>query len=436
MKTIRPFLVACTAAALFLSGLSAGQDVPRSSILRNVLQNGLTLITHSDASSAVTAIEILIRGGAAAEPAGRAGISHLTTRLAMDIPDLDTARDFMTRALQSTMISRDDDALIHLEFLTEFAEPILAASAKIFADPLITDIRIDLLTESMNHLRRIEADDALAEAGLAQREAFFGGSPHAGSTLGTEDSVRALKVKEIRSFYEHRFVAGNIVVVAVSDLGPEALLALMARHFGKLRAGRLDYAEQPLSVKDPPYAPQTIEKEQTQSVISCAFPLPPISRRDYARITLIENVLGRGAGSRLWSLRTEKKLAYSVSSPAEMFRRSGFISAILETETEKTAVARDELAAALRDFREKGISAEEFTAGRAVCGADFLRTNETKGRRASTLGFFETSGLGAEFFDLFSAELASLTLEEINAEIKRLFDPARASWVIVGPAAK
>jgi predicted Zn-dependent peptidase len=436
MKTIRPLLAVCAAGMLLAAGFSAGENSPQSSIRRNILPNGLTVVTQSDTTSAITVVEILVKGGAAAEPAGRAGISHLTTRLAMDIPDADTARDFMTRALQSTMISRDDDAVIQLEFLTEFAEPILAASAKIFADPLITDIRIDRLTESMNHLRRIEADDALAEAGLAQREAFFGGSPHAGSTLGTEDSVRALKVKEIRSFYEHRFVAGNIIVVAVSDLDPEALLALIARHFGKLRAGRLDDAEQPLSVKDPPYTPQTIEKEQTQSVVSCAFPLPPISRRNFARITLIENVLGRGAGSRLWSLRTEKKLAYSVSSPAEMFRRAGFLTAVLETKAEKTATAQDELAAALRDFRENGISAEEFAAGRAVCGADFLRTNETKSRRATTLGFFETNGLGAEFFDLFSVELASLTLEEINAEIKRLFDPARASWVIVGPAAK
>ncbi|MHB8054988.1 MAG: M16 family metallopeptidase [Candidatus Aminicenantales bacterium] len=433
MKKHGPIPAAFAAGLLLLTAVSLGEAGLPPAVHRSVLPNGLTVITQSEASSAVTVVEILIRGGAAAEPAGRSGISHLTTRLAMDIPDRDMARDFMIKALQSSMISRDDDAVIHLEFLTEFAEPILAASAKIFADPLITDVRIDGLTEMMNHQRRIEADDAFTEAGFAQREAFFRGSAHAGSTLGTEDSVHGLKIKEIRDFYERRFVAGNIVVVAVSDLDAEELRALIARHFGKIRPGRPDEAESALTVKDPPYRPRTIEKKQAQSVVSCAFPLPPLSRRDYARIALIENVLGRGPGSRLWALRVEKKLAYSVSSPPEMFRRAGFLSAVLETDAAKTEIARGELEAVLRDFREKGISAEEFEAGRAVAGADFLRANEIKGRRASTLGFFETSGLGAEYINLFSAELDSLTLDEINAEIKRLFDPGRASWVIVGP---
>lgn len=433
MKKHGPIPAAVAAGLLLLTAVSFGEAGLPPSVRRSVLPNGLTVITQSDTSSAVTVVEILIRGGAAAEPSGRAGISHLTTRLAMDIPDRDMARDFMIKALQSSMISRDDDAVIHLEFLTEFAEPILAASAKIFADPLITDVRVAGLIETMNHQRRIEADDAFTEAEFAQRKTFFGRSGHAGSMLGTEDTVSALKIKEIRDFYERRFVGGNVVVVAVSDMDAEELLALVERHFGKLRSGRPEDPESALTVNAPPYPPRTIEKKQAQSVVSCAFPLPPLSRRDYARITLIENVLGRGPGSRLWTLRTEKKLAYSLSSSPEMFRRAGLLSAVLETDAAKTEIARDELEASLRNFRENGISAEEFGAGRAVAGADFLRSNEIKGSRASTLGFFETSGLGAEYINLFSAELDSLTLDEINAEIKRLFDPSRASWVVIGP---
>lgn len=436
MRIHKKHLHVSVSGMLFLvSSAFPGSGQPPS-LRRSVLPNGLTVITQSDASSAVTAVEILIRGGSAAEPAGRAGISHLTTRLAVDIPDMDVARDFLVRALQSGMTSRDDDAVIHFEFLTEFAETILSAAVNIFADPLITDVRIDRLVQSMSHQRRIEADDALALAALAQREAFFSGTGHAGSALGSEESVGALKTREIRDFYRKRFRAGNIVVAAVSNLEPEPLAALMKRHFGKIRPGKSGDAETRLTVKDPPYPPRTIVKEQAQSVVSCAFLLPPLARRDYARLTLIENVLGRGPGSRLWRLRAEKKLAYSVSSTADFFRRAGVFSAVLETEAGKTGLARNELAAALLDFRNGGISSEELAAGRAVCAVEFLRLNESKGRRASTLGFFEASGLGAEFFETFPAELASLTLEEVNTEIRRLFDPAGASWVVVGPAEK
>jgi len=438
-KTIpaRIFLAVLFAAIVPAGRTAAGPGIvgPETAFRKNVLPNGLTVITQTDTTSAVTVIEIVIKGGSSAEPPGRAGISFLATRLAVDIQDTNTGREFMVRALQSSMTSRDDDAVIHLEFLTEFADPLLASVMKMITDPLFTDVRIDRLIDSMNHQRRIQADAAGAEAHFAQRAALFGGSGYAATAYGTEESLDALKPRDVRKFYERQFVAGNIVVVAVSDMAPDALNSLIERHFSSLRPGRSAEAEDTGSVvRDPPYPPQTLNKEQQQSVISCAFVLPPLNRRDYTRLSLIENVLGRGVGSQLWELRSEKKLAYSVASRINFFRRAGLLEAHLKTDGPKTDAAREALDAALRDFRERGMTSEEFEAGRAVLRSDFLRANEMKANRASTLGFFEASGLGADYFDRFLDEISSLTLDEVNTEIKRLLDPERASWVIVGPA--
>jgi predicted Zn-dependent peptidase len=212
------------------------------------------------------------------------------------------------------------------------------------------------------------------------------------------------------------------------------MLALIERHFKRVKPGpAFDQEGDPFSPKNPPFAPRTIIKEQKQSVVSCAFPLAPISRREYVLVSLIENILGHGPGSRIWGLRTEKKLAYSISAMATPFRHGGLFEAYLETDAAKTDASKEALAEELRRFYEEGISTEEFLAGKAVLRADFLRANETKSNRVSTLGFFESSGLGADFFDQFAAELSAVTLEEANAAIKRLLDPARASWVIVGP---
>jgi predicted Zn-dependent peptidase len=63
----------------------------------------------------------------------------------------------------------------------------------------------------------------------------------------------------------------------------------------------------------------------------------------------------------------------------------------------------------------------------------FLRGNERKDARAATLGTLEMLGLGAAFFEAFPADLGGVTLEEINAYIKNILAPARASWVRIGP---
>ena len=58
---------------------------------------------------------------------------------------------------------------------------------------------------------------------------------------------------------------------------------------------------------------------------------------------------------------------------------------------------------------------------------------KAEGARAATLGTLEMLGLGAAFFEAFPAELGGVTLEEINAYIKDILAPARASWVRIGP---
>jgi len=410
----------------------AGQE---TSIGRTVLDNGLTVIAQTDTTSAITVVEIVIKGGAAAEPAGRAGMSYLATRLSIEIPDQAVGQDFLIKALRNSMSSRDDEAVIHLEFLTDYAEPILKSFAGLLADPMITSIRVDRLIESMAHQRRIQADEASFQARLAHREAFFGGTGYAGATFGTEESLGRLKTKEIKEFYDLRFDPRNMIIVAVSDLPPESLQSLVARHFGALRArsGNSAGEEPPISAKNPLPETRRIKKDQRQSVVSCAFPLPRIGPEDYVLTFLIENVVGRGPGSRLWALRTEKQLAYVVSCLAFPFRQAGFIECYLETDAVRADAAKDALAEALGEIRDKGITAEEFEAGKAVLWADFLRTNETKANRASTLGLLESIGLKAEFVGDFRRILDSLSLERVNAAIKRLFDPARASWVIVGP---
>ncbi|MBN1938551.1 MAG: insulinase family protein, partial [Candidatus Aminicenantes bacterium] len=314
-------------------------------------------------------------------------------------------------------------------------DSILGTIQAIIADPLITNVRTSRLIDSAEHQRRILADNPSQEARLAHREAFFGGTGYAGSAYGTDESLRGLKTKDIRDFYRRRFASENIIVVALSDLDPEALLTLVSRHFGKLpretRGGREESAS--IKPKSPPYPPRRLTKDQKQSLISCAYPLPSLSRENYVLVSLLENILGRGPGSRLWSLRTEQQLAYVVSCAAFLFRQAGFIECYLETDAERTESSREALAGALGDFWEQGISSDELEAGKAVLWADYLRANETKAGRAGTLGFFESSGLGEDFLSAFKNGLDTLSLENVNAAIKRLFDPAFASWVIVGP---
>ena len=421
-------------AVLLLGRVSAAAVHPPLVI---TLESGLTVVTQQDEASAISVLEILIKGGQRAEPPGREGLAYVATRLAMDIPDQRKVQNFMAKALHYSMTVRDDASVIRLECLTEFFDEILGEFLQILTDPLINNIRLDRTKEFIDHRRRIEADDAVNLGRLAHREAFFKGTGYDGSIFGTAESLKEVKVREARDFYDRFFVPGNMVLVSVSNLADEEMQALLARRFASLQAAPRS-PDAPTSlrafqVNSPGPSPRVIEKQTQQNFIGAAFILPATTPRLFVLSFLLENILGRGPGSRLWSLRSERKLAYNVGAVATPMREAGLFEAFLEASPDKADEAREALAEALREFHDRGITADELETGKTELKAFFLRSNERKTSRVSTLSLMAASGVGAGLFASFADELAAVTLEEANAFIREHLDPAAASWVVVGP---
>ncbi|MBM3295406.1 MAG: insulinase family protein, partial [Candidatus Aminicenantes bacterium] len=215
--------------ALALSSLASAAAVHPPLI--KTLESGLTVVTQQDEASAISVLEILIKGGQRAEPQGREGLAYVATRLAMDIPDQRKVQNFMAKALHYSMTVRDDASVIRLECLTEFFEAMLGEFLQILKDPLINNIRLDRAKEFIGHRRRIEADNTVNLGHLAHREAFFRGTGYDGSIYGTEESLKEIKVREAKDFYERFFTPGNMVLVAVSNLADEDMQSLLARRF-------------------------------------------------------------------------------------------------------------------------------------------------------------------------------------------------------------
>jgi zinc protease len=402
---------------------------------RFVLDNGLTVLTLRDATSALTEMEILVRGGQTAEPADKAGLSYLATRLAVDIPDQDKVQEFMIKSLRYSVSAKADYSAIHLECLSEYFDEAAASLVDILADPLFTGIRIDRLKQYMDDQRRLTAD-VVDNAGHALHlGAFYGESAYGRAVYGSEASLQAIRTADIKDFYGRLFVPRNMALVVVSDLDPDALAAVLKKRFGGFRKGA---PEPPPPAPVPPAATvfsglKDVPKDSLRTLVSAAFALPALTPRTFVLNALVENTLGRGPGTRLWRLRSELRLAYDVAARSTSMRWGGLLESSLETDPAKAEEARVALDQALREFVEHGIDADELEAARAEVKAQFLRGNDRKDARTATLATLEMLGLGAEFFEAFPGELGRVGLEAVNAYIRDVLDPGRASWIRIGP---
>jgi zinc protease len=416
-------------------GPARGQNPPREPVQKELFENGLTVVTQKDPSSAITTLEILIKGGRRSEPPGQEGLSYLATRMALEIPDRTSIQDVMEKSARMTMISRGDYSLLHLECLSEYLDSTLKILSGILKDPLFTAIRIGRIVGFMTDQIKIESDDNFNVGHLALLRALLRAQGYAGSVFGEAEALKKLRSRDIEAFYNTYVTPENMIVVSISDLGREALLPTLKKYLGDLKPrkgpvltrGQRRNEDRRISPSE-----EFLERDSAQTLVASGFSLPPISEKNYALAVLAESLLGRGPGSRLWPLRAEKKLAYNVNARATPMIEGGLLEAYLETDFSKTQAAREALASVLRDLGDRGIAPDELQIAKTFARADFLRSNEPKSSRSLTLGSFEALGLGAGYFERFLENMNGVTLGEINNFLRTVLDPANEAKVLVG----
>jgi len=422
---------------LYLFTLSPIFSIQTTSLWKNqpekkILSNGLTLIYQKDLSSAITVFQILIKGGKGSEPEGKDGLAYLTTRLAIEIPDRGKLQDLMSQASSVSWMSKGDYSLINIRSLSENLDKTLKITTQIMLNPLFSGLRIERIKKLMNHQRKRQEDDPINVGHNDCLEKFFTKTGYGGSVLGSEESLKAIKKKDIKNFYENYFRAGNMVVAVTSDLEKESLIEILNKYFTKFPAGKPSESKQK-DVSIPEERKTFIEKDTKQFFISLAFPLPKITSKNFVLASIVENLLGEGVASRLWALRYRKKLAYNVNSRATRMKDGGILEAYLETDKEKKEVALEALKEVLNNLFENGIKEEELKVTKTNTKASFLRHNETKETRARNLASFEALGLGYEYLNKFSLEIDTIVLDEINAYIKDVLNPKKGVEVVIGP---
>jgi zinc protease len=425
---------------MLLSAFSLGfLSLPESAnvLLKNqpekeILSNGLTFIYHKDDSSPTSVVHVLMQGGKRLEPEGKEGVAFLTTRLCLELPSQQVLQRLMNQATHTSFFCRHDFSVIKISCLSENLEEAIKLSTQILKEPLFSGLRIGRIKENMDHYKKLEEDQPLNVAHTAASEIFFHKTPYAGPTYGTKESLKKAKKPDIERYYEESVKAGNMIVSISTDLEKEKTLGLVQQHFEDFSK------DEPAELASISFFPVeekmlNLEKDTQQTLVYAAFPLPKTSERSFILATMIQNLLGKGMNSKLWPLRTEKKLAYIVDTRAFLMKETGMLEAFLETDQTKKDLAITELQKTIQDLYQNGISSEELGITKIHAKGMAIRENETKDTKAFNLATMEALGLGYDFLNRMLAEIDLTTLEEFNAFIRDVLNPEKAVMITVGP---
>ncbi|MCP4218930.1 MAG: insulinase family protein, partial [bacterium] len=252
----------------------------------NSKKGDFSFIFHPDASSEITTLRVFIKGGKRAEPVNRKGTAFIATRLAMEVTELRDVRKIMTMGSSSMTQVEADYSVITINCLTEHFRDTLKIFSSYMRNPLLSSIRISNIKSALKHYQKNENDQPEHAVLKVLHDVFFGEDGYGGSIYGTKESLKKIKRKDVISFHKTYFNLANMVIVISSDMAKEKVKKIISDYFGTLPKGE----PHPLAaVKRVPDGPSKggelndgaakskehfIEKENTQSLITVAVPLP------------------------------------------------------------------------------------------------------------------------------------------------------------------
>jgi len=434
------------------------------SFIRRRLPSGVLAYAARLPGVPLVSVELLAAAGAQHDPSGREGLASLTAALldegaaghdAMEIAgsverlggQILTGADWDVGSIGILMLSRHVSSGLRL-----FAE---VATAPSFPEAEVERLRRQRLTDL---LRRRDQPALIANEQLAA--VIYEGTVYAHPQHGTEAAISALGRDEVVDFYRRHYRLPAAMLIAVSDLDPEELLAAagsaLAGAWTPLGAAApgvpgqagvvggpagVEAAWQPPDIRPAPLRGLRLwvvdRAGAAQTELRLGHAALPRAHPDFPTLQFLNTLLGGKFTSRInLNLRQRHGYTYSASTRFEGRLGPGPFVVRAAIATESIGAAAREVIAELHRIQDEPVSPEEMEATRSYILGVFPNTVQGIGKVSRRLSDLAVYGLPDDYFDRYLRAVASLSRDEVQEAARRHLDPGRLAVVAVGPAEK
>src|SRR6266481_4389972 len=422
-------------ALLLEAGWELAMVEETRNIRREVLPNGLTLITEEMKHIRSVSIGIWIKTGSRDEDLQWNGISHFVEHMVFKGTEHRSAEEI---ARQVDSIGGNIDAFtakecvsFSMKVLDEHLPIALDVLSDLVLNPVFDDQ--DITRERGVILEEIKMDednpDYLVHEIFTQN--FWKDHPLGKPILGTKETVRSFEQEKLFDFYRQRFSPNNMIISAAGHLNHQNFMELIKERFSGLK-------RMPNGFRSPAPAitPKIItrNKKSLEQVQLClGVPSHSISYEKRYVSYVLNTVLGGGMSSRLFQkIREEQGLAYSIYSDLSPYRDTGCLVVYAGTSAESTPKVVESVLAQFRELKTQELPAEELRRAKDQLKGSLMLSLESSTSRMSNLARQEM------YFDRFFSldetinQIESVKAEEITAMANHLFQPEKIAVTALG----
>jgi predicted Zn-dependent peptidase len=409
------------------------EDVRR--IHRQILPNGLTVITEEMQHIRSISVGIWVKSGSRDEDPQWNGISHFIEHMVFKGTKHRTAEDI---ARQVDSIGGNMDAFTAKEcicFNVKVLDEHLPIAMDVLSDLVLNPIfdAKDIGRERGVILEEIKMDednpDYLVHEIFTQN--FWKDHPLGKPILGTKETVKKFEQPVVFDFYGQRFNPGNLIIAAAGNIDQQHFVDLVTRHFQHMQPSTNGHHSQA-----PKIVPRIImrnKKSLEQVQICIGVPCHPIAHEKRYASYILNTVLGGGMSSRLFqNIRERQGLVYAIYSDLSPYRDTGCLGVYAGTSRESAPRVVESVIAEFRNLKAAPIPAEELRRSKDQLKGSLMLSLESSTARMSNLARQEM------YFDRFYGldelieRIEDVTAEDLLALAQDFFRTENIAVTVLG----
>ena len=363
--TLAAALAACATSNTTDRTAPAAASSPARPV-REVLGNGVVLITQEQRAADIVSLQIWMRVGGRDESADELGLTHYLEHMVFKgtptRPPGSIDREIEGFGGSSNAFTSYD--YTHYDFVVPTAH--VRAGLELLADitvnasfvPAELESEKKVVFEEMN----LTEDDPEKFLGRRLSEEAYRGHPYGRPILGTREFIQALDRARLNAYYKKRYVPQNMVLLVIGPLTAAQVRPLAEATFGRLtgppaparpivavpslKGGRRDDLPRP--------------EQQAYLGLAWQAAATKLSAEDIPAVDLLTYILGDGPSSRLnQTVREQKNLVYAIESSYNAREQSGTVTITARLDPKNLAAAETAIMDVVRKVRDEGVTEAE-----------------------------------------------------------------------------
>jgi len=394
---------------------------------RFVLDNGLRVLVHEDATTPMAVVNILYDVGARDENPERTGFAHLFEHLmfggSINIPDYD--EPLQRAGGENNAYTTNDLTNYYCQLPAENLETAFWLESDRMLSLAFSKKSLDVQRKVVSEeFKEHYINKPYGDAWHKMRELAYTTHPYRCMTIGKNlDHIEHAKLDDVKNFFFEHYRPINEILVVAGNVNTENVKLLAEKWFGPIESGKKYIRNIPVEPKQTALRQLTIKADVPLDAFYKTWHMPGRTDEGYHAADLITEILGGGGSSRLFqSLVKEKRLFSNI----ECYHFGSLDTGLLTIEGKlvkgiNMRVAENAIEEELDKLKELQVNEDELQKVKNKTESVIAFEDIAVMSRANSLAFYELLG-NADMINLELSKYNEVTADDIQLYSKQIFD--------------